>query len=250
MYGFCDGAECHAYGSRFAGCGGGDGVGTKLFHKGEFNMNFDQITDLTVHGRFRIPFPDTSYAKGERRDPPTPTRNCANAAGEFVDRRSLRCFVTAHVVASIENLCASELAAHINSAAESVMGSEVLLKHNHPAAVGSMVSVIACVKTIVDRSVTFDVEATVGDVVIADGQLRLVIVARDRFAPRPIQSIVERAFSDILSMGDAAPVTPDVRARADVQKRGVQNDVQKRDVQERGTARLGGAAGVALAAAV
>lgn len=199
-------------------------------------MNFDQITDLTVHGRFRIPFPDTSYAKGERRDAQSPARDCANAAGEFVDRRSLRCFVTAHVVASIENLCASELAAHINSAAESVMGSEVLLKHNHPAAVGSMVSVVARVKTIVDRSVTFDVEATVGDVVIADGQLRLVVVARDRFAPRPIQSIVERAFSDILSMGNAASVTPTVQKR-DVQK----CDAQKRDVEERDTARLGGA---------
>jgi predicted thioesterase len=206
-------------------------------------MNFEQIADLTVHGRFRIPFPDTSYAKGERRDSPSPTRECANAAGEFVDRRSLRCFVTAHVVASIENLCASELAAHINSAAESVMGSEVLLKHNHPAAVGSTVSVVARVKTIVDQSVTFDVEATVGDIVIADGQLRLVIVARDRFAPRPIQSVVERALSDILSMGTAAPVASDVRARVDMQKR----DVQKRDVQERGATRLGAAA---LSAAV
>ena len=203
-------------------------------------MNFDQIIDLTVHGRFRIPFPDTSYANGERRDLASPTRDCANATGEFVDRRSLRCFVTAHVVASIENLCASELAAHINSASESVMGSEVLLKHNHPAAVGSTVCVIGRVKTIVDRSVTFDVEATVGDVVIADGQLRLVIVARDRFAPRPIQSIVERAFSDILSMGDAASVTPDVRTR-DAQN----HDAHKRNVQERGTSRLGGVAGVA-----
>lgn len=229
-------------------CGVG---GDRLFGEGEFAMNFEQIADLTVHGRFRIPFPDTSYVAGERRDKTSSTRECAgmvsaaeavNAAGEFVDRRSLRCFVTAHVVASIENLCASELAAHINSAAESVMGSEVLLKHNYPAAVGSMVSVTARVKTIVDRSVTFDVEATVGDLVIADGQLRLVIVARDRFAPRPIRSVVERAFSDILAMGDAAPVVPDVRARADMQKRDVQKcDVQKRDVQERGTARLGAA---------
>jgi len=211
-------------------------------------MNFEQITDLTVHGRFRIPFPDMSYAKNERRDLALPSRDCATATGEFVDRRSLRCFVTAHVVAAIENLCVSELTAHINSAAESVMGSEVLLKHNHPAAVGSMVSVIARVKTIADQSVTFDVEATVGDLMIANGQLRLVIVARDRFAPRPIQSIVERAFSDILAMGDAATVTSAVCARADAQKYQAQKygeqkyGEQKYDVQERGTERLVGAA--------
>ena len=202
-------------------------------------MNFAQITDLTVHGRFRIPFPDTTYANGERRDQLSAPRECASATGvagevgEFVDRRSLRCFVTAHLVASIENLCASELAAHTNSASESVMGSEVLLKHNHPAAVGSMVSVVARVKAMVDRSVTFDVEAKVGDLVIADGQLRLVIVARDRFQPRPIRSIVERACSDILSMdkvAPAAPVSPDLRERI---------EVQKREAQERLAARAG-----------
>jgi predicted thioesterase len=165
-------------------------------------MNFDRISDLTVHGRFRIPFPDTTYAARERRDQSSVNGACIQTATDAaenaappVDRRSLRCFVTAHVVASIENLCASELAAHINSAAESVVGSEVLLKHNHPAAVGSMVAVTARVSTVIDRSVTFDVEAKVGDLIIADGQLRLVIMARDRFAPRPIQSVIERALA-------------------------------------------------------
>lgn len=204
-------------------------------------MNFAQIADLTVHGRFRIPFPDTTYGKGERRDPPSSARERASGSGEqseFVDRRSLRCFVTAHVVASIENLCASELAAHTNSAAESVMGSEVLLKHNHPAAVGSMVSVIAHVKTVVDGSVTFDVEAKVGELVIADGQLRLVIVARDRFAPRPIRSIVERAFSDILSMDRVAPAAPDIRDRHERDR----HELQKRESQERSVVRAGSAA--------
>lgn len=202
-------------------------------------MNFDKIADLTVHGRFRIPFPDTAYANGERRDQSLSARECKSTLsepGEFVDRRSLRCFVTAHVVASIENLCASELATHTNSAAESVTGSEVLLKHNHPAAVGSMVSVVARVKAIVDQSVTFEVEAKVGELVIADGQLRLVIVVRDRFAPRPIRSVVERAFSDILSMGGATPtaaVSPDVRDRI---------EVQNREVQERFDARAGSSA--------
>ncbi len=181
-------------------------------------MNFDRITDLTVHGRFRIPFPDTSYASRDRRDASSVNGACIQTAADAaesatppVDRRSLRCFVTSHVVASIENLCASELAAHINSAAESVVGSEVLLKHNHPAAVGSMVSVTAHVTTIVDRSVTFAVEAKVGDLVIADGQLRLVVVARDRFAARPIQSVIERAFSDILGMGATPPNAPNMQ---------------------------------------
>jgi predicted thioesterase len=170
-------------------------------------MNFDRISDLTVHGRFRIPFPDTTYAARERRDQSSVSGACIQTATDAaenaappVDRRSLRCFVTAHVVASIENLCASELAAHINSAAESVVGSEVLLKHNHPAAVGSMVAVTARVTTVVDRSVTFDVEAKVGDLIIADGQLRMVIMARDRFAPRPIQSVIERALAGDFGM--------------------------------------------------
>ncbi len=180
-------------------------------------MNFDRITDLTVHGRFRIPFPDTSYASRERRDAISVSGAGITNSGENtsppVDRRSLRCFVTAHVVASIENLCASELAAHINSAAESVVGSEVLLKHNHPAAVGSMVSVTAHVTTIADRSVTFDVEAKVGDLPIADGQLRFVIVARDRFAARPIQSVIERALAGDIVISRSSPVSSDVRDR-------------------------------------
>lgn len=180
-------------------------------------MNFDRITDLTVHGRFRIPFPDTSYASRERRDAMSVSGAGITNSGENtsppVDRRSLRCFVTAHVVASIENLCASELAAHINSAAESVVGSEVLLKHNHPAAVGSMVSVTAHVTTIADRSVTFDVEAKVGDLTIADGQLRFVIVARDRFAARPIQSVIERALAGDIVISRSSPVSSDVRDR-------------------------------------
>lgn len=180
-------------------------------------MNFDRITDLTVHGRFRIPFPDTSYASRERRDAISVSGAGITNSGENtsppVDRRSLRCFVTAHVVASIENLCASELAAHINSAAESVVGSEVLLKHNHPAAVGSMVSVTAHVTTIADRSVTFDVEAKVGDLTIADGQLRFVIVARDRFAARPIQSVIERALAGDIVISRSSPVSSDVRDR-------------------------------------
>ena len=167
-------------------------------------MNVDRITDLSVHGRFRIPFPDTSYASRERRDAMSVNGAGITNPGENavppIDRRSLRCFVTAHVVASIENLCASELAAHINSTAESVVGSEVLLKHNHPAAVGSMVSVSARVTNVVDRSVTFDVEAKVGDVIIANGQLRLVVMARDRFAPRPIQSVIERALAGDFGM--------------------------------------------------
>jgi predicted thioesterase len=174
-------------------------------------MNLDRISDLTVHGRFRIPFPDTTYAARERRDQSSVNGACIqNATDEAentsppVDRRSLRCFVTAHVVASIENLCASELAAHINSIAESVVGSEVLLKHNHPVAVGSTVSVTARVSTVVDRSVTFDVEAKVGDLIIADGQLRLVIMARDRFAPRPIQSVIERALAGDFGMSAAS----------------------------------------------
>jgi predicted thioesterase len=208
-------------------------------------MNFDQIADLTVRGRFRIPFPDTSYVSGERREKSTSTRaagsvvpadDATNASEKCVDRRSLRCFVTAHVVASIENLCASELAAYTNSAAESVTGSEVLLKHNHPAAVGSMVSVEARVKSIVDQSVTFDVQAMVGETVIADGQLRLVVVARDRFAPKRIQSVIERAFADISAMGAAAPVAPDLWARVDTQRRDTQRrDTQRRDPQQRDT---------------
>lgn len=221
-------------------------------------MNFDQVADLTVHGRFRIPFPDTSYVSGERREKSTTMRAAGGAVPvgdstsvpeNCVDRRSLRCFVTAHVVASIENLCASELAAHTNSAAESVMGSEVLLKHNHPAAVGSMVSVVARVKSIVNQSVTFDVEATVGETMIADGQLRLVVVARDRFAPKPIQSVIERAFADMLAMGAAAPAAPELRAHVDMQRRGTQqhetqqhetqqHETQQRDTQERSAARL------------
>ena len=202
-------------------------------------MNFDRIADLTVHGGFRIPFPDTTYAKGERRGKPASIREGAGShaeQGEFVDRRSLRCFVTAHVVASIENLCASELAAHTNSAAESVMGSEVLLKHNYPAAVGSMVSVVARVKTVIDRSVTFEVEAKVGEMVIADGQLRLVIVARDQFAARPIRSIVERACSDMLSLDKLEPTA---LAALDLHER---IDVQSRESPQRSTVRAGPAA--------
>jgi predicted thioesterase len=180
-------------------------------------MNFDRITDLTVHGRFRIPFPDTSYASRERRDALSVNGAGITNPGENtsppVDRRSLRCFVTSHVVASIENLCASELAAHTNSAAESVVGSEVLLKHNHPAAVGSMVAVTARVTTIADASVTFAVEAKVGDLMIADGQLRFVIVARDRFAARPIQSVIERALAGDFVINRSSPVSSDVRDR-------------------------------------
>lgn len=190
-------------------------------------MNADHINDLTVRGRFRIPFPDTSYASRERRDVMSVNGACIanekageNAAPQ-VDRRSLRCFTTSHVVASIENLCASELAAHINSAAESVVGSEVLLKHNHPAEVGSMVSVVARVTTVVDRSVTFAVEAKVGDVLIADGQLRLVIVARDRFAAKPIRSVIERACSDILGLG-ADPTSPAVARNSAADERTAQ----------------------------
>ena len=205
-------------------------------------MNFDRVADLTVHGGFRIPFPDTTYAKGERRGQPASTREGAGSHAEqceFVDRRSLRCFVTAHVVASIENLCASELAAHTNSAAESVMGSEVLLKHNYPAAVGSMVSVVARVKTVIDRSVTFEVEARVGETVIADGQLRLVIVARDQFASRPIRSIVERACSDMLLLGKVEPTVTTAPAALDLRER---IDVQSRESQQRSTVRAGLAA--------
>ena len=147
--------------------------------------------------------------------------------------------MTAHVVASIENLCASELAAHTNSAADSGVGSEVLLKHNYPAALGSMVSVVARVKTVIDRSVTFEVEAKVGETVIADGQLRLVIVARDQFASRPIRSIVERACSDMLSLDQMEPTVTTAPAALELRER---IDVQSRESQQRSTVRAGPAA--------
>ncbi len=200
-------------------------------------MNPNAIREISLYGRFRIPFPDTSYALRERRHanaagnkakasemgadshdtadtstlmphaalrdatdvpdvPHAPDKpNVSKAPVE--DRRSLRCFVTAHVVASIENLCASELVAHINSAAESVVGSEVLLKHNHAAAVGSMVAVTGHVSIVEDRSVTFEVRAKVDGLVVAEGQLRFVVAERDRFAARRIESIVERGLSMI-----------------------------------------------------
>ncbi len=200
-------------------------------------MNQNAIREIALYGRFRIPFPDTSYALRERRNAAATSnaaRSKANAL-ELVadsdsaadrsdspnlmprddlpclpiapveDRRSLRCFVTAHVVASIENLCASELAAHINFAVESVVGSEVLLKHDHAAAVGSMVAVTGHVSIVEDRSVTFEVKAKVDGLVVAAGQLRFVIVERDRFAARRIESIVERGLSMIQGVNSHAP---------------------------------------------
>ncbi len=193
-------------------------------------MNANAVRDVVVYGRFRIPFPDTTYASPERRDEPsiashavatrssaaidtreTQAETQAEAPVETPcadrpagDRRSLRCFVTAHVVASIENLCASELGAHIDSAGESVVGSEVLLKHNHPASAGSVVSVSGRVVQIEGRSVTFNVEAKVDNLLIADGQLRFVVVERGRFAAPRIESIVERALSSILGISSHA----------------------------------------------
>ena len=208
-------------------------------------MNQNAIREIALYGRFRIPFPDTSYALRDRRlatatsnaNAPGATANAAKTAADSLgaadstgtstlttradlpdapdlphlpvvpveDRRSLRCFVTARVVASIENLCASELVAHINSAAESVVGSEVLLKHNHAAAVGSMVAVTGHVSIVEDRSVTFEVKAKVDGLVVAEGQLRFVIVERDRFAARRIESIAERGLSMILGLNSHAP---------------------------------------------
>ena len=226
-------------------------------------MNQDAIRKIALYGRFRIPFPDTSYALRDRRLA-TATSN-ANAPGgsanaskmvadslgaadspststsitrgdlpnvpdlphlphlpvaPIEDRRSLRCFVTAHVVASIENLCASELVAHINSAVESVVGSEVLLKHNHAAAVGSMVAVTGCVSIVEGRSVTFEVKAKVDGLAVAEGQLRFVIVERNRFAARRIESIAERGLSMILGLNSQVPDVSEphpVSSRSDAQ---------------------------------
>ncbi len=203
-------------------------------------MNQDAIRKIALYGRFRIPFPDTSYALRDRRlaaatsNAPGGSANASKMAADSLgaadspststlitradlpdvpdlreapieDRRSLRCFVTAHVVASIENLCASELVAHINSAVESVVGSEVLLKHNHAAAVGSMVAVTGRVSIVEGRSVTFEVKAKVDGVAVAEGQLRFVIVERNRFAARRIESIAERGLSMILGLNSHAP---------------------------------------------
>ena len=206
-------------------------------------MNQDAIRKIALYGRFRIPFPDTSYALRDRRratatsNAPGGSANASKMAADSVgaadapststliaradlpdvpdlphlpvapieDRRSLRCFVTAHVVASIENLCASELVAHINSAVESVVGSEVLLKHNHAAAVGSMVAVTGRVSIVEGRSVTFEVKAKVDGLAVAEGQLKFVIVERNRFAARRIESIAERGLSMILGLNRHAP---------------------------------------------
>ncbi len=214
-------------------------------------MNQDAIREIALYGRFRIPFPDTSYALRDRRlatatsnaNAPGGSANASKMAADSLgaadstgtstfttcadlpdapdlpdlphlphlpaapieDRRSLRCFVTAHVVASIENLCASELVAHINSAVESVVGSEVLLKHHHAAAVGSMVALTGRVSIVEDRSVTFEVKAKVDGLTVAEGQLRFVIVERDRFAARRIESIAERGLSMILGLNSHAP---------------------------------------------
>ena len=208
-------------------------------------MNQDAIRKIALYGRFRIPFPDTSYALRDRclatatsnANAPGGSANASKMAADSLgaadspststlitradlpdvpdlphlpvapieDRRSLRCFVTAHVVASIENLCASELVAHINSAVESVVGSEVLLKHNHAAAVGSMVAVTGRVSIVEGRSVTFEVKAKVDGVAVAEGQLKFVIVERNRFAARRIESIAERGLSMILGLNSHAP---------------------------------------------
>lgn len=223
-------------------------------------MNQDAIRKIALYGRFRIPFPDTSYALRDRRlaaatsnaNAPGGSANASKLAADslgaadsrststlitradlpdvpdlphlpvapIADRRSLRCFVTAHVVASIENLCASELVAHINSAVESVVGSEVLLKHNHAAAVGSMVAVTGCVSIVEGRSVTFEVKAKVDGLAVAEGQLRFVIVERNRFAARRIESIAERGLSMILGLNRHAPDVSEphpVSGRSDAQ---------------------------------
>ena len=223
-------------------------------------MNQDAIRKIALYGRFRIPFPDTSYALRDRRlaaatsnaNAPGGSANASKLAADslgaadsrststlitradlpdvpdlphlpvapIADRRSLRCFVTAHVVASIENLCASELVAHINSAVESVVGSEVLLKHNHAAAVGSMVAVTGCVSIVEGRSVTFEVKAKVDGLAVAEGQLRFVIVERNRFAARRIESIAERGLSMILGLNRHAPDVSEphpVSSRSDAQ---------------------------------
>jgi predicted thioesterase len=99
---------------------------------------------------------------------------------EVFKARFTAVFNTAYLLATIEGLCAEELADCISPVHETVVGTGVDFKHVKSAVAGKPVFVKGYVVEVADRAVIFFATATQNGETIGTGTLRFAIIPREQ----------------------------------------------------------------------
>ena len=92
---------------------------------------------------------------------------------------------TPRVVALMEQATVRAVAGDL-PAGQTTVGVEVVVQHRRPSLLGARIRVVARLAEVADKRLRFDVAAYEGDVLVADGTGRRVVVDRENFMNRSV----------------------------------------------------------------